>query len=105
MNLLTEDIVLQSDGGGKAIAAIYPVSGPDRVARFFFGLLRKAAPDIAFARTPVNHQPGVITYYNGQPVNVITFDFAGDRIWRIFIVVNPDKLHGLPPLGGKTSLN
>jgi hypothetical protein len=42
----------------------------------------------------------LITYYNGQPVNVITFDFAGDRIRRIFIVVNPDKLHGLPPFGG-----
>jgi RNA polymerase sigma-70 factor (ECF subfamily) len=105
MNLLTEDIVLRSDGGGKVAAATRPVYGPNRVARFFFGLIRKATPGITLARTPINHQPGLITYYHGRPVNVITFDFAGDRIRRVFIVVNPDKLHGLPPLGGGTSLN
>ena len=44
--LLSEDSTLWSDGGGKTRAALRPIYGADRVARFFFGILRKAPPGL-----------------------------------------------------------
>ena len=42
MQLLAPDAVVLSDGGGKAKAALAPILGADRVARFFLGLMKKA---------------------------------------------------------------
>jgi AhpD family alkylhydroperoxidase len=40
--LLAEDVVVYSDGGGKRSAATKPVLGSSRVERFYIGLARKA---------------------------------------------------------------
>src|SRR3954451_5498204 len=42
VQLLADDAVVVSDGGGKAAAALVPIRGADRVARFFLGLMKKA---------------------------------------------------------------
>ena len=39
--LFAQDAVMLSDGGGKALAAIRPLHGPDRIAKFFAGIVRK----------------------------------------------------------------
>lgn len=38
--LLTEDACAHSGGGGKIVAAVRPIQGRERVARFFLGLAR-----------------------------------------------------------------
>ena len=99
LGLLAEDIILWSDGGGKVRAALNPIRGSDKVARFFMGILGKAPPGLVVRQTKVNGQPGIIGYYaDGQPQSVTTFDIAEERIRAIHILVNPEKLGNVPSL-------
>src|SRR5213594_254135 len=91
--LLAEDITLWSDGGGKAAAALNPIYGADRVARFMLGALRKFVPaDHVVRPAAINGQPGLISYLHGKPRTALAFGIVGDRIQTIYIIANPDKL-------------
>jgi RNA polymerase sigma-70 factor, ECF subfamily len=92
--LLTEDVVSISDGGGKAAAALRPVLTPDRVARGFLGNAQKMSPDAVWI-DEVNGQPAIMATRHGLPYGIVLLDVRGDRIRRIFVVVNPDKLGAL----------
>jgi RNA polymerase sigma-70 factor (ECF subfamily) len=67
LELLSDDITVWSDGGGK-VAARRPIHGPDRVARFFLGLVGKAPPLFAVRQTWINGQAGIIGYVGGPEV-------------------------------------
>jgi RNA polymerase sigma-70 factor (ECF subfamily) len=94
MSLLTADVVLKSDGGGKVLAARNPIHGADNVARFVFGILRKLPPgsDIGAEIAEVNGQSAVVAYLDGALNAVWTFEFDGDRASSVNVIVNPDKL-------------
>jgi RNA polymerase sigma-70 factor (ECF subfamily) len=47
---------------------------------------------MAFVERTVNGQPGLVALHNGVTVTVFAFDIAGDRIRRIWVIRNPDKL-------------
>lgn len=96
--LLSDDITLWSDGGGKVRAALNPIHGADRVARFLLGILRDVPPGFVARRVRINGGPGVVGYAEGYPMSVVTLDVAGERIRDIRIVVNPEKLQKIPPL-------
>jgi RNA polymerase sigma-70 factor (ECF subfamily) len=97
--LLSEDVTFWSDGGGKTRAALNPIHGADKVARFFSGILRKAPPGLVVRRALVNGRPGLIGYFeDGRPQSVATFDVAEGSIRAIRLVVNPEKLRAVPPL-------
>lgn len=98
LELLSDDITVWSDGGGKVTAARHPIHGPDRVARFFLGLVSKAPPAFVARLARINGGPGIIGYVDGHPLNVLTFDVADGRIRAIRIVLNPEKLRAVPPL-------
>ena len=95
--LLSEDATLWSDGGGKTRAALNPIYGADRVARFFSGILRKAPSGLVVRWASINGRPGFIGYFeDGSPQSVTTFDVAKGTIRAIRIVVNPEKLRNVP---------
>jgi RNA polymerase sigma-70 factor (ECF subfamily) len=94
--LLTDDVVLHTDGGGKVRAALNPIDGPSKVARGLLGLLRKAPPGLTLHVARVNGQPGLVNYLNGVPFAVVALDMVEGRIREIDIVVNPDKLQHVP---------
>ena len=98
--LLSEDATLYSDGGGKTTrAALNPIHGPEKVARFLAGILRKAPPGFVVRRARVNGGFGFVGYFgDGRPHSVATFDVADGEITAIRLVVNPDKLVHVPPL-------
>ena len=97
VSLLSEDVTLWSDGGGKTRAALRPIHGADKVARFFSGILRKAPPGLVVRRALVNGRPGFVGYFeDGRPQSVTTFDVAGGRIRAVRLVVNPEKLQNVP---------
>jgi RNA polymerase sigma-70 factor, ECF subfamily len=97
--LLSKDVVLYTDGGGKATAVPNPVYGAEHVARFFMEAPKKLMPKYVVRRfTEINGQPGVVVYDHGQVFGVLTMDVAGGRIRNIYIVRNPDKLALLPGL-------
>jgi RNA polymerase sigma-70 factor, ECF subfamily len=95
--LLSADATLWSDGGGKTRAALNPIHGADRIARFFSGILRKAPPGLVVRRASINGRPGFIGYFeNGRPQSFTTFDVAEGSIRAIRLVVNPEKLRNVP---------
>lgn len=97
--LLSEDVTLYSDGGGKTQAALRPIYGADRVARFLSGILTKAPPDLAVRQTRVNGRPGLVGYFgDGSPQSVVTIEVGEGGITAIRLVVNPEKLGNVPPL-------
>jgi RNA polymerase sigma-70 factor (ECF subfamily) len=94
VTLLSDDVVLYSDGGGKARAALNPIFGPDRVGRFFLGALQKSVPSSVVTRAEhVNGQPSLVySLPNGKVGCVANFEVAEGRIRGIYVVTNPDKL-------------
>jgi RNA polymerase sigma-70 factor (ECF subfamily) len=99
LTLFTNDIVLYSDGGGKASAVPNPVFGADRVARFLIGGFRKFVPsDVVQKIVPLNGRPALVNYRNGIPRGVVTLEIVDGRVGNIYIVTNPEKLERLPQL-------
>ena len=99
LNLLTDDIVFTGDGGGKAQTGIRPVHGADKVVRGVLGGLSKwLLPGVRARIEEINGQPAIVGYLNDRPYGVVILDIEGERVRRIYMVVNPDKLHWLDTL-------
>lgn len=64
LQVLSDEIVLHTDSGGKISAARHPLYGPDHVARYLLGLQQKFSHLIKVAIRPmlINGQPGLIGY-------------------------------------------
>jgi RNA polymerase sigma-70 factor, ECF subfamily len=92
--LLAEDAVLYSDGGGKRAAALNPIYGADKIVRFLQGIARKnpLLPTMQVRGATVNGLPGFVMREEDGAVNTIAFDHRDGRIVAIYVVRNPDKL-------------
>jgi RNA polymerase sigma-70 factor, ECF subfamily len=96
--LLSSDVVLHSDGGGKAPAFPLPIYGTDKVARAVVQGLRTLLSLKPVQRIlQINGEPGIVSYVNGRVQSVFTLQVNDGRIDAIFIVTNPKKLSHLPP--------
>lgn len=92
--LLADDVVLRSDGGGRVHAALKPVYGPDRVARFSIGIAKKGAGSgVVLEFVTINGELGaVLKDARGRVTSAVTLSVSGDRITDVWIVNNPEKL-------------
>jgi RNA polymerase sigma-70 factor, ECF subfamily len=96
--LLASDVVLHSDGGGKGVAALNLIRGVDKVARGALGAFQRLHPkDLHIHWTQINGDPGIVSYLNGKPYSVLSFDASEDRIHAVYVVTNPDKLARVAP--------
>jgi RNA polymerase sigma-70 factor, ECF subfamily len=100
MLVLAPDVILVSDGGGKAKAPLRPVIGAAKVARFLAAI--SAQPYMGIDRSAmmaevaeINGGPGILVTAGGRPITAATTVIAGGRITAIQLVANPDKLRGL----------
>jgi RNA polymerase sigma-70 factor (ECF subfamily) len=96
--LLADEAILYSDGGGKVKAAMRPVFGAEKIARFVFGVLRTSLPNLRFDVRSVNGRTGIVLYIEGRLEQVMTFSIGDHRIQGMFVARNPDKLRDVPPL-------
>lgn len=104
LGLLADDAILFSDGGGRVRAPLNPIYGSDKIARFFFGVLRKAEPGYSVRVLCANGEPALVAFADGHP-SVLTFSFDGSRITALRFIGNPEKLRpfealirpGVPP--------
>ncbi|HXC55808.1 MAG TPA: RNA polymerase sigma factor SigJ [Rhizomicrobium sp.] len=92
--ILAHDVVLYSDGGGKAAAALNPIYGADRAMRFTLGVIRKFAPaaGLRVEATEINGSPGCLLHTADGLYAALTMAFDGEKISAIYLVRNPDKL-------------
>jgi RNA polymerase sigma-70 factor, ECF subfamily len=94
MELLTEDVQLVADGGGKIPgAATQHVVGSHAVAQFAIGVNLRFLPAVYHIEfSEVNYQPAVIVRADGRALVVMTADLEEDRMKTIRFMANPDKL-------------
>ena len=93
LNLLAKDVVLVSDGGGKARAVLRPIHGADHVARLLIGATRKFGVRTQILHhAAVNGLPGSVSFVGSRVLRVIAFGIRKGRIRSLFIITNPDKL-------------
>jgi RNA polymerase sigma-70 factor (ECF subfamily) len=92
--VLSEDVVMHGDGGGKAPAIARPLQGADRVSRFWANLGKQGARvGGRIEPATVNGQPGAVLRTSGGLVlAVVALDIADGQVREIRSIVNPDKL-------------
>ncbi|GHG95179.1 RNA polymerase sigma factor SigJ [Streptomyces lanatus] len=91
VRLLDPDATAVGDGGGLVSAAPHPVSGGERIARYFVDLAERG-PAVTILQRTVNAQPGLVVRQDGVTVTVVAFEVVGDRIRHVWAVRNPEKL-------------
>ncbi len=96
LELLSDDVTVWSDGGGKVPAALNPIHGPDRVARFFIGLASRMPATTQIRSAWVNGRPGFIAWIDRQAYMVAEVSFRDGRIDGMRVVRNPEKLRHVP---------
>ena len=92
-NLLSENVILWADGGGKIKqAALRPIRGRDAVTRFSLGTRRFWPENSRVEMAEVNGQAALIVRAGGQVFSVLTIEVEQGQIQAIRIIANPDKL-------------
>jgi RNA polymerase sigma-70 factor, ECF subfamily len=95
--LLRDDAVALTDGGGRKTAALNPIRGADKVARFFIGVADKAAGhDIHIEPAMINGAIGALVYMDGELDHSLSINIDGEKIAAIYLVRDPDKLRRAP---------
>lgn len=92
LELISEKVVLYSDGGGIVRAAIRPIESRSNVLAFLVGILKKAPDDYYFKLKNVNGQPAIINFFNNNVHSIFSFYIANETIEEIYITMNPEKL-------------
>lgn len=92
---LARDVTAWADGGGKASAALRPLSGLDVVARYCLGIIHKPFNRYADSFTTtieeVNGSPALLVWIEKHLFFLLTFA-GGEKMQRIWIIRNPEKL-------------
>ena len=90
LSMLSDDVVVWTDGGGKVRAAMRPVVGPQRSSRFLMNVAKKAH---GLPRAAVlNGQPASVFVDDGAVVAALVLDILDGMIVGVRVVSNPDKL-------------
>jgi RNA polymerase sigma-70 factor (ECF subfamily) len=93
LELLDADVVLVSDGGPDRHAARRPVVGAARVARFTINVAGRLR-DPRVELREVNGSAAMVVH-DGDTSVVLTGEQSAGRVTRLFLMLNPDKLHAL----------
>ena len=91
--MLSDDVVVWTDGGGKVRAAMRPVIGPFRSSRFLLHVAKKVrgVPQAAV----LNGQPATVFVDGASVVAALVLDIVDGSIVGVRTITNPDKLAGL----------
>ena len=94
---LAPDVVLVSDGGGRAKAALRPIVGAGKVARFLLATTAQglAIPGLHVEIAEINGAPGVVAWVGGEPYMTISLVLVDGLVDQVLVVRNPEKLAGL----------
>ncbi|MBD8487151.1 sigma-70 family RNA polymerase sigma factor [Echinicola sp. CAU 1574] len=94
--LLKEDILVSSDGGGKASASRKTIIGLTDSIAMFMGLYKKFYKEAHLEFRQVNHQPAIFYYSpDGSLNNCQVFAVDKGQISHVYFIRNPDKLKNL----------
>ena len=92
MAVLAPEVTLTSDGGGRARAALRPVTGAAKVARLLRGLANRQPPGSRSELAQINGTPGLLISAGGRAYAAMAWEITGGRVAAIHLITNPDKL-------------
>ncbi|GIP38375.1 RNA polymerase sigma factor SigJ [Paenibacillus sp. J31TS4] len=96
LSLLTEDVMLVSDGGGKVTAFKHPVQTRHLVARVLLNGFKSFGADsqesLPIEFVPTNGETGILLRSGNETITAILFQLRDGKLARIYFVRNPDKL-------------
>ena len=90
MDVLAPDVVLVADGGGLKKAALHPILGADKVARFLAGA--SISVPVTVEVEHVNGAPGIHLLVEGAVETVVSVVLEDGKIAGLYAVRNPEKL-------------
>jgi RNA polymerase sigma-70 factor (TIGR02957 family) len=88
--MLHEDATLIGDGGGKVTSFPKPLVGGRRIAQLFYANALRAQMRVELAM--INGQWGLLRYIDDVLESAQAYETDGERIVRIHVQRNPDKL-------------
>jgi RNA polymerase sigma-70 factor (ECF subfamily) len=95
LSLLTEDVMLISDGGGKVIAFKHPIQTRDHVARVLLDGFQGGPHyqgKLYFEVAPLNGEAGIVIRSGDETLAAIFIQLRRGKLARMYAVRNPDKL-------------
>lgn len=92
---MSPGVTLVSDGGGKAKAALRPIVGAEKIARFLVAIAQENAAGVRLDPAEVNGAPGLIAWSGTEPFMAAQVNLLDGRIEQLLIFRNPEKLAGL----------
>nr|WP_267887109.1 RNA polymerase sigma-70 factor [Streptomyces specialis] len=92
VSLLAPDVTLVGDSDGKAKAPVRVIAGLDKVGRFLAGIAQRPPDEPGFHFAEFNGAPGLLVTSRGLPYSVFLLEMDGNRVRRVYLVANPDKL-------------
>lgn len=90
--LMAEDAELIGDGGGKVQTFGKVLRGDWRLAQLYYALWRRMGAAVRMALVDINGEPGLLRFIDGTLESAQTFEIENERIVRIRVQRNPDKL-------------
>lgn len=91
-SLLTEDIAFYADGGNTVNVYKKFAAGAHEVAEILQYVYERYDKDLDLVSSVINHQPALLYYRDEKLIACQVFSIAGDRIYQIGNVLDPDKL-------------
>jgi RNA polymerase sigma-70 factor (TIGR02957 family) len=91
-SMLSEDAELIGDGGGKVPSFGRPIVGSQRIAQLYFAAQRRFGDGLRVELANVNGQLGLLRFIDGVLESAQSYETDGERIVRIHVQRNPDKL-------------
>ena len=109
MAVLSPEVTLVADGGGRALAPRRPIRGAEKVAAFLLAVATEermarflrsvgSEPIVADLRVrvaPVNGGPGILVVSGDKPISALVLDVSEGVVRTIHLVANPEKLAGV----------
>jgi RNA polymerase sigma-70 factor (TIGR02957 family) len=98
MTVLAPDVTLLTDGGGKTRAALRPIVGAAKAARFLAAIAGRrpymgvGLSDMTLVAAEINGSPGTLIMLDGRAIAALTLTVSAGRITAIQLLANPDKL-------------
>ncbi|MEV7885851.1 RNA polymerase sigma-70 factor [Streptomyces sp. NPDC002817] len=91
-DVLTEDVVSYTDGGGVRGASRIPVVGRLHVSRYLAAFAPRFWPGTEVRRVEANGRPAILVSSGGDAVALLSLEASARGIERIMWVMNPEKL-------------
>ncbi|MEV4001851.1 RNA polymerase sigma-70 factor [Actinomadura sp. NPDC049753] len=92
LDVLAPDVVLVGDGGGLKQAALRPVTGAEKVARYIIGGTGRVTRTVTVEQTVVNGNPALVLRLDGELDGILAARVEDARITGLYYVRNPEKL-------------